>query len=526
MTINGFLKNLAWALAASAVALNVQGAATTIATAPLATSPSTSVLPNIMYLLDDSGSMGWNFVPDWACNSSLSNDSGCGGTAASAHDTPPAYLFFNTGFNGVYYNPAITYTPPTYYTSTGAIDTTTYPSMTGTSAATGGTSWSAVPVDGYGVESNSTANLVGNAFYWTMIPGEYCNTPNQVSCTTSSTPTGSYIYPATLRWCNSSALTTCKDTFGDPSNTYIYFRAPAPPTATITLSCSSCTATSFSGITINGAQIMSATSSSSSTTSTVATSIASKINACTKGLSGSCTTVGYSATSSGSTVTITAPSNVAGNSAYTPVVTTTTPLPTKPITAAAVAFAATPFYSGTTVPGSNLLTVIYPGNNSYVYPGTTAKATSRTDCAGATCTYAEEMTNYANWAAYYQTRMQMMKTAASQAFATIGSNYQVGYMSISTMNSSPNTPGDFKNTAVFTPANKLAWYQNFFQANPGNSTPNRVALATLGRYYAGMLDGKKLNGVRWWTRCSFPASRISASFPPTATGTKPRTPRN
>lgn len=49
--------------------------------------------------------------------------------------------------------------------------------------------------------------------------------------------------------------------------------------------------------------------------------------------------------------------------------------------------------------GASLLTVITPDRDSYPYPGTSAKA-ARTDCAGSTCTYAEEMTNYANWWAY------------------------------------------------------------------------------------------------------------------------------
>ena len=31
---------------------------------PLANSPSDSVLPNLMYILDDSGSMAWNYMPD------------------------------------------------------------------------------------------------------------------------------------------------------------------------------------------------------------------------------------------------------------------------------------------------------------------------------------------------------------------------------------------------------------------------------------------------------------------------------
>ena len=35
-----------------------------IADQPLANSPSATVLPNLMYILDDSGSMNWNWMPD------------------------------------------------------------------------------------------------------------------------------------------------------------------------------------------------------------------------------------------------------------------------------------------------------------------------------------------------------------------------------------------------------------------------------------------------------------------------------
>lgn len=67
---------------------------------------------------------------------------------------------------------------------------------------------------------------------------------------------------------------------------------------------------------------------------------------------------------------------------------------------------------------------IIPGNT---YP----KATSRTDCAGvSSCTYEEEMTNFANWYSYYRTRMQMMKTSTSRAFKDIDSRYRVGYSAI------------------------------------------------------------------------------------------------
>ena len=54
--------------------------------------------------------------------------------------------------------------------------------------------------------------------------------------------------------------------------------------------------------------------------------------------------------------------------------------------------------------------------------------------------YAEEMTNYANWYAYYRTRMQAMKTAASRSFEPISNKYRIGYYSINnnTNNSTTN----------------------------------------------------------------------------------------
>ena len=40
------------------------------------------------------------------------------------------------------------------------------------------------------------------------------------------------------------------------------------------------------------------------------------------------------------------------------------------------------------------------------------------------------MINYANWFAYYRTRMLSMKTAAGLAFSPIDSRYRVGYLTI------------------------------------------------------------------------------------------------
>src|SRR4051812_3228633 len=76
------------------------------------------------------------------------------------------------------------------------------------------------------------------------------------------------------------------------------------------------------------------------------------------------------------------------------------------------------------------------GVNSYT------KAPTRVYCAGATCTYAEEMTTFANWYAYHRTRIQMAKTAVGRAFRSINDGYRVGFITICPVNG-PNPPNAF-----------------------------------------------------------------------------------
>ncbi len=70
-----------------------------------------------------------------------------------------------------------------------------------------------------------------------------------------------------------------------------------------------------------------------------------------------------------------------------------------------------------------------------IKPGNTyERADSRADCSGAVgpggCTYNEEMTNFANWWAYYRTRMQAMKSAAGHAFVNVNDRFRVGFITI------------------------------------------------------------------------------------------------
>lgn len=131
----------------------------------------------------------------------------------------------------------------------------------------------------------------------------------------------------------------------------------------------------------------------------------------------------------------------------------------------------TPFGAGAAI---FVRTDIVPGVNSY------PKAVTRTDCAGSTCTYDEEMTNFANWYAYYKSRNQMMKTAVGHAFQALSSNYNVGIVSLSVA----AAEGAMTPPRVFSGTNRSDWYTRLYAMNGDQSTPIRQALHAIGKMYA------------------------------------------
>jgi len=355
-SLSGLLALLTAALALLTAVPRAGAATTDLASSPLETSTATLVKPNIFFVMDDSGSMDWTYLPDWVAGSPVL--SGVPGYLALN-----ANLLYNARFNGLAYDPAVTYTPPVNYNST------SFPSMTSANTS----SFTQVPIDGYGVQSFFTSSLRNNATYWTFIAGEYCSNTSLRTCVTQNAPTAAYPYPAYLRWCSDLLLSNCQATRIETAplggTTYTFSRYPA------------------------------------------------------------------GALGLGS------------------------------------------------VPGSHVSTSIRTTVNSYAYPGTSAKAASRTDCAGTTCNYAEEMTNYANWYAYYRTRMQSTKTAISLAFSVLDNNYRLGFMTINNRNGD-----DFLNVLDNTTdaaGQKRAWYAKLFAADPSGATPLKAALNVAGRYYAG-----------------------------------------
>ena len=93
--------------------------ATDLSNIPLTTSTATAMRPNIMFVLDDSGSMASRFMPDIIVDSSSGNhpplcrnytNTNQGWAAKQCQESDPP--FNSAQFNGIYYNPSFTYQPP------------------------------------------------------------------------------------------------------------------------------------------------------------------------------------------------------------------------------------------------------------------------------------------------------------------------------------------------------------------------------------------------------------------------------
>ena len=112
------------------------------------------------------------------------------------------------------------------------------------------------------------------------------------------------------------------------------------------------------------------------------------------------------------------------------------------------------------------------------------KHPDRSDCVttAGQCTYDEEMTNFANWYAYYQTRCDTMKTGVLRSFAAVGDDKRVGFNDI--------YDADHMDVASFTSGvsgNKKIWFDKVAsKACSGGGTPLQRGLSAAGRYYAGV----------------------------------------
>ncbi|MEO8137755.1 MAG: hypothetical protein ABI831_27725, partial [Betaproteobacteria bacterium] len=119
-----------------------------------------------------------------------------------------------------------------------------------------------------------------------------------------------------------------------------------------------------------------------------------------------------------------------------------------------------------------------------------AKAGSRTDCAGATCTYAEEMQNFADWFAYFRKRHLYLNAAAGLAFDQI-TGIRVGQFPFN--NRANVTMYDFSSTSDTTNSKRLLY--DLYRTKGDGGTPTRPALEYAGRQFQRTGTGAPINAA-------------------------------
>lgn len=115
------------------------------------------------------------------------------------------------------------------------------------------------------------------------------------------------------------------------------------------------------------------------------------------------------------------------------------------------------------------------------------KAASRTDCAGTTCTYDEEIKNFANWYTYYRSRILTARAGIGRAFALQGNNVRVGFGAInkdSTTVDGVSTSTIILGVRQFSGTDRDTFFNRLYNWTiPTSGTPLRQALDDTGKYF-------------------------------------------
>ncbi len=240
------LKTVALALlcAGMAIAATVHAAATDLANEPLA-NPLTSTKPNIMFILDDSGSMGWQYSPDYASDNNMVYDDGTlnsetaqricfdhkddNGTIMTtpSNDTiansslktcrlgdPP---FMSPDFNKQYYNPSIRYRPGLNYDGT---------EMTNMDAAST-SNWTAVPTDPYEQQQRNQQQNENRNTGTTTTVNLITEYPDRIWCTSQAANWGAIDTTGAITGTVGAPLCVKNSGYNYPSQIYGYGRNAA-----------------------------------------------------------------------------------------------------------------------------------------------------------------------------------------------------------------------------------------------------------------------------------------------------------
>jgi type IV pilus assembly protein PilY1 len=572
---------------------------TDISSIPLASSQAATVLPNLLFTLDNSGSMAWDFLPDYVDpNTSGLTSTPCmkdsAGSTRCTPGEPPYAAGGELGFNGVGYDPTLNYAPAINSSgatllssplSTTALQTDAFNSLSGTTNLTTGSpdqkycnagspaicKRNGADVNGIVTPLNSKDdrgnNLAAGQFpYRTnrsnsssvvfgmpeMLPiGTFTRSVSTVTVTTIA-PHGLTTSDTVYVTGTASVNVTCAAVSSATANTFTYTTSGSGTVAATTGSYRRCESSSFTraGTTVTvtstshglvTGDLITVNSNASSTlnASNVAVTVTSSSTfTYTSGTSGTVTPIAGTWVRTGLYNVTTA---VTGNPvAYriTPVeycadVNLTNCVEVIPGNAVPVGFP-NPAYvrfcqnqDQATTPGAVADTTGTPrcrskyvnstGLPQYIFPrygwfvrdtiqATVATYTGRTnrdDCAAKpTCTYTEEMQNYARWYTYYRTRIQMMKTALGRAVLNFVSNpptrpasLRVGFITIHAEDSGTIDNNQYLKINDFTPTQASSFYTTLYKQTPGNATPLQEALARAGWIFAGKMNTGLTAGI-------------------------------
>ncbi|CDH45110.1 putative type 4 fimbrial biogenesis protein PilY1 [Candidatus Contendobacter odensis Run_B_J11] len=114
--------------------------------------------------------------------------------------------------------------------------------------------------------------------------------------------------------------------------------------------------------------------------------------------------------------------------------------------------------------------------------------TSRTDCTGGVCTYAQEIQNFANWYTYYRSRILAARAGVGKAFVNQSEKLRVGFGTInkgSTSIDGVNAKAVITGVRPFTSTNREAFFDQLYNRDiPAQGTPLRLALDAAGLYFS------------------------------------------
>ncbi len=104
--------------------------------------------------------------------------------------------------------------------------------------------------------------------------------------------------------------------------------------------------------------------------------------------------------------------------------------------------------------------------------------------------------NYANWYSYYRKRYLLMRTAMGRAISSLGSDYRVGFSTISDTKAVDGSRY-FRDVKDFDATQKSNFYSSLYSSAPYSYTPLRAALSKAGRYYANKASGQTYDPMQY-----------------------------